>query len=314
MVDAALLDDPAYQYVKLFRTSAEGKNEAVSGVAVYVENENGVVATFVEVQEGRYELPQYLPIKTGDRYRLTMEINDEERLISEWETVPEKVDVAAGYWRQKTRSIYNQNGILVLRNGFDFLINSAPMPHGEVFLRYDYETTHVNEAPFVQPLCPGECRNCYIKTLPVNYVNQTKLIGQKDKTMEGHLVEFIELGVRFSFRFTMLVKQISHSKNAGRYYELVQQQQNYRGTLFDPPPAIISGNIKFSANSEKVVYGLFEVGRVSEIPITVFNGDIENEILTYWDVCIQKRNSGRESPECENCNAEPGAGPRPYYF
>lgn len=140
------------------------------------------------------------------------------------------------------------------------------------------------------------------------------LIGQIDKTMEGHLVEFIELGVRFSFRCTMLVKQISHSKNAGRYYKLVQQQQNYRGTLFDPPPAIISGNIKFSANSEEVVYGLFEVGRVSEIPITVFNGDIENEILTYWDVCIQKRNSGRKSPECENCNAEPGAGPRPYYF
>lgn len=314
IVDAVLIDDPNYQYVNLFRTNLAGTNAAVSGAFIYLENKNGVAATFVEIQEGKYELPVYLPVQTGDVYRLAIEISDTEKLISEWETVPEKVGLTNGSWRQRLRSVYNQNGILILRNGFDFLISTEPMPQNEVFLRYDYETTHINEAPFVPPLCPDECRNCYIRTLPVNYINQTQLIGQRDRPMKEHLVEFIELDVRFSFRFTMLVKQISHTKNAGTYYELAGQQRNLRGTLFDPPPAIIRGNLKSLNNPEEMVYGLFEVGRISEIPITVFNGDFENKILTYLDVCIQKFNSGMAAPECVNCNNEQGAGPRPHYF
>ena len=313
IVDAILIDDPDYQYVKLFRTN-KGTVEVVSSAYVYLENKNGLVATFVEVQQGKYETPEYLPIQTGDTYRLAIEISETEKLISEWETVPEKVGMTKGFWRQRQRSVYNENGILLLRNGFDFLISTEPMPQNEVFLRYDYETTHINEAPFVPPLCPGECRNCYIRTLAANYINQTHLIGQKDRPMKEHLVEFVELDVRFSFRFTMLVKQISHTKNAGTFYELAEQQRNLRGTLFDPPPAVLRGNLKALSNPEVMVYGLFEVGRVSEIPITVFNGDFENKILTYLDVCIQKTNSGARAPECENCNNEPGAGPRPHYF
>lgn len=317
VVEAVLADDARYQYVKLFRLKREGplkeQQEIVADASVQIENSSGDYFQLFPDETGTYLLPGYLQVETGEQLRLLIDVNDNVRLLSEWETVPEKVGIIDGYWERTSSILYNHNGIPITLNGFNFIVNTAEMPTDHVNLRWEYETTHINEAPYASGLCI--CRNCYIRTAtPRNFVNAIRVLNSLQKPLLNHHIEFLRLDRKFSFRMTMLVRQISHTENAGVFYDFVQRQQEIQGTIFDPPPAVIKGNVRLEGQDEASVYGLFEVGRLDELAITVFRGDFEADVITYAAECEQKRFDGIFDPVCINCRAEPGAGPRPYYF
>ena len=316
VVEAVLLDDARYQYVKLSRLKQEGpfthRQEIIADASVQIENMSGDYFQLFPDETGTYLLPQYLPVEAGEQFRVSIEVNDDVRLLSEWETAPEKVEMADGYWERTSSIFYNHNGVPITLNGFNFIVNTAEMPTDNVNLRWEYETTHVNEAPYSPDMC--NCRNCYIKTTPRNFVNAIRVLNSMHKPLLNHHVEFIRLDRKFSLRLTMLVRQVSHTESAGVFYDFVQRQQQIQGTIFDPPPAVVRGNIRSEGQGETSAYGLFEVGRLDELTITIYRGDFEAEVITYASECEQKRFDGIFEPVCYNCGAEPGAGPRPYYF
>lgn len=313
LVEAALLDDDRYQYVKLSKTAQSNEKIPMEGATVFVEDSEGEFHYFLETDLGVYQPETSLTVSEGESYKLHATLNDEIKIESEWETVPREVGIAEAFWTQETKTFFNQFGFPLRRTGFDFKVTTTDLPENEVFLRYQYETTHINEAPFPPPLCTS-CINCYIRTVPSNFINQVTVKGTAAKPLIGHSVQFVELDVRFSFRFTMLIQQITYTENAHEFYAAIAQQRNLQGSIFDPPPALIRGNVFVPGDDDVTVYGLFEVGRITEAPVSVLRSDFENEIITYWDRCISQFRNNRIEPSCEDCNREPGAGPRPYYF
>lgn len=316
VVEAVLLDDARYQYVRVFRLKQEGtlkaRQETIADATVQIENTSGDYFQLFPDETGIYLLPEYLPVQAGEQFRLQIDVNDDVRLLSKWETVPEKVEMTDGYWERTSSVFYNHNGIPITLNGFNFIVNTTEMPTDNVSLRWEYETTHINEAPYSPDLC--NCRNCYIRTTPSNFVNAVRVINSIQKPLLNHHVQFIRLDRKFSFRMTMLVRQVTHTERAGVFYDFVQRQQQIQGTIFDPPPAVARGNIRLEGRDETLVYGLFEVGRLDEMAITVYRGDFDAEVISYATECEQKRFDGIFEPVCYNCYAEPGAGPRPYYY
>ena len=314
IIEAILLDDVRFQKVTLSKIDLEGEVLPVNNATIVLESASGSTHAFQPAENGEYLLLDYILLQTGEKYRLHVEVNDFEKFISDWEEVPENVTISDAYWEPAVFTYYNSNGVEINRNGFNFNVSTGPIPSDEVYIRYTYETTHINDAIYADPRCPMECRNCYIKTVPKDFLRLEASKDSKGKELKDEVVTFIELDKKFSFRVTMLVRQISISKNAYDFYKAIDQQRSLDGSIFDPPPAIIKGNFKVEGQSEAKAYGLFEVGRLDEGVIDIYAGSIERQFLKYADYCMIAARQNQLPDECRFCFAEPGAGPRPYYF
>jgi len=315
IVEAILLDDPRFQKVVISKINDAGEKEIVFGGDALFERKDQPPIFLSQNGAGEFVASQFIELVAGDQYRLFIRLGDNETITSGWEIVPEKILIKSGEWRSTSSSIIDDSGIKVTRNGVEFLVGTDTLPEDEAFIRYAYETTHINEAPFAHPLCPPECRSCYIQTIPTNYLTISGTENARGKILDDQVIDFLPITRRFSFRLTMLVRQITLTKNGYIFYQSISDQQTLEGSIFDPPPSVIDGNLEIDRSTGAEVYGLFELGRLDEVPIDVYKSDIENQFLTYSDICNQVLEVGGNVPaECFACFDEPGAGPRPYYY
>jgi hypothetical protein len=109
---------------------------------------------------------------------------------------------------------------------------------------------------------PKDC--CAICYQTVNVGNQSIFIAQ-DENFNGLKtripVAFIEDdGRRLVNTFRTDIRQISVSPEAYRFLKLVKQQTEISGSVFDPPPASIRGNMISLDNPDEVVLGYFMAG------------------------------------------------------
>ncbi|WP_339816301.1 DUF4249 domain-containing protein [uncultured Imperialibacter sp.] len=313
VVEALLLDDARFQKVVLSKINPDGKSEPFDDARVVLQSDNDDMEIALEPRgEGLYTPLVFVPLTRGDKYRLVIDTDEETKIVSDWEEVPDAVALEGGYWESHTFEFVNDNGVTIKRNGINFKVNTGTFQSPNTFLRYDFETAHINEAPFRDPRC--DCLNCYIISGSDEFLNITSATESEGKSIKDHLVTFLLLDKRFSFRLTMLVRQIAITRNAFVFYQSIDQQRNLNGSIFDPPPAIISGNLYVEGKEDINVYGLFEVGRLSEIPITIYKSNIKNEFLTYLDICYAGLRINNVESFCFSCYAEEGASPRPYYF
>ena len=309
-----MLDDPRYQKVRLLAINANGLTEPVETARVVLETEARAELQMDYQGDGLYVPGDFLQVAAGDSLRLVIYLTGESSIVSEWEAVPEPTGITEGYWEPTVLQTVNDRGVVIEKPGFDFKISTIPFVAEDTYLRYTYETSHVNEAPFSEPRCL--CLNCYITTEPRGFLKVTSALKSKGKSLQDELVDFLYLDRRFSFRLTALIRQITITANAHQFYAAVDQQRKLEGSIFDPPPAIIRGNLSFKGPEDVEAYGLFEVGRLAEVPITIFRSQFDNQFLTYSDICTGAAMRGdREIPdECFFCFAEEGSGPRPYYY
>lgn len=315
VVEAILLDDSSFQKVVVSKINAEGQKEIFFGGEVVLERGDQSSILFSQTETGEFVARQFIELATGDQYRLLIRAKDSETITSSWEKVPEKIRIKSGKWKSAEFSFINDNGVKITRNVVEFSVDTEILPEEKAFVRYTYETTHINEAPFAGPCFFIECKHCYIQTIPANYLTISGTKNAKGNTFKDQLIDLVPIDKKFSFRLTMLVRQITVTENAYNFYQSVSDQQKLEGSIFDPPPSVIKGNLKIEGSSDANVYGLFELGRLDEVAIDVYRSDIEGVFLRYSDFCSQVAMSGGIVPEeCFACFAETGAGPQPYYF
>ncbi|MDN3204943.1 DUF4249 domain-containing protein [Algoriphagus sediminis] len=118
-------------------------------------------------------------------------------------------------------------------------------------------------------------------------------------------VGFIEDdGIRFVETHRAEISQISVSAEAYRFLRLVKQQTEVSGSVFDPPPANIRGNMISLDNPEEVVLGYFMAGAEAkqEIYINAVDMDFRQPVTIIPDDCRVLPNTTREVPPNWNPN------------
>jgi hypothetical protein len=101
-------------------------------------------------------------------------------------------------------------------------------------------------------------------------------------------VGFIEDdGRRFVAVYRYDLKQIGISKEAYRFLRLVKQQTEISGSVFDPPPASIRGNMISLDNPDEVVLGYFIAGGESTRRLYIRKSDLtfNQNTVTIPDDC-----------------------------
>jgi len=143
------------------------------------------------------------------------------------------------------------------------------------FLRWrafgEYE--FVESSRFV-PFPPGP-KSCYVKE-NIDF-DQVFIFSNEDTdgdfTLEQLLVEE-RIDDRFSFKYSFFVEQYSITENAYRFWQAVQREFQRSGDLFEPPPALIQGNIFNRNDPTEIVLGYFSASAVSNDRIFITSADL----------------------------------------
>lgn len=84
---------------------------------------------------------------------------------------------------------------------------------------------------------------------------------------------------RVSFKYSILVRQYGLPEEAWQFWNTLRKNTELTGTLFDPQPSLLPGNITCISDPSEKVIGFITAGEIAEKRIYIKNNE-----LTNWEV------------------------------
>lgn len=227
---------------------------------VAVEDKNGNQYPLVQMGGGTYVHAQ-LPMVAGQEYRLNIRTANNKEYLSDYVVAKLTPDIDAITWKKE------REGVMVYANTHDATNNT-------VYYKWDYDETWEIRSyyPSLYKWMGGTTIVYYGLH---NYEcwkydrSRTILLGttahlQADVVSEAPLT-FIPPGAeRLGVRYSILVKQQTLTKAAYEYFSQMKKNTEALGTIFDPQPSELRGNIRCVTNPEEDVIGYLTASSISE--------------------------------------------------
>lgn len=276
-IDGMVTTGPGPHVIKLTRSDTygsvfEGLIRPVQGATLIVRDDQGRVIFLEENIDARgtYETPSSFSAELGRSYTLQIQLVTGEVYSS----LPERVESVPEIKNLSIQTVQIPvEGETLFRSGAQIYAElEDPGDQKNFYFWRNAESTfmletrpdlYVIRSPNAPPQpAPKAC--CYICYQTENVGNQGIFIAQ-DENFNGLTtkipVGFIEdNGRRLVNTFRTDIRQISVSADAYRFLKLVKQQTEISGSVFDPPPASIRGNMISLDNPDEVVLGYFMAG------------------------------------------------------
>lgn len=290
-IDGMVTTGPGPHVIKLTKSDTygsiyEGLIRPVQGATLIVRDDQGRVIFLEENKDtrGTYETPVNFSAELGRSYTLQIQLVTGEVYSS----LPERVESVPEIKNLSIETVQIPvEGETLFRSGTQIFAElEDPGDQKNFYFWRNAESTFVLEtrpdlyvirSPNAPPQsAPKEC--CYICYQTENVGNQGIFIAQ-DENFNGLTtkipVAFIEdNGRRLVNTFRTDIKQISVSAEAYRFLRLVKQQTEISGSVFDPPPASIRGNMISLDNPDEVVLGYFMAGGEARKRIYIEHSDL----------------------------------------
>lgn len=278
----------------------------IEGAVVTLLDQSGISLRYIESESkpGNYLLKDFIG-KQGSTYSLKVVLPNGEVYQSATERMPLEVGTVSTSYSVERGNLYNFEGDQYL----NILVNaSMPQSKDALFLKWEVE-----EVFAIVPLnCGG-----FTPYNPTCFVTQNadpqKIVlfdgvDVKTNKIENQLVA--TRGVDFSFisRHYFTTYQSSITKESHDYWRKVNILASQVRSIFDAPPAVISGNITNVNNKSEKVLGYFQAthqtfDRFFVLPenlLYLINSDCECdgrfEYPAYCGNCLVSINSSYERP------------------
>lgn len=235
------------------------------GANVQIRNEQGQVWELVEGSRGVYFLPAYQASATGHSYTLHITLADGREYASSPQLmqVPTPIDELTYAYRKITEVEVNGSGERVekTRVGFEVHANGQDPAGEQNYYRWDAEGTfeYFSYAPDWNPPLSTQCWSFLGRI-------DTKAVTTDDRLFNGNRYRqaITVVPADMPTRFLIKVRQYSLTSQAYEFWRLFNQQQTSVGSIFDPPPAKIRGNLYSVTDPKEEVIGFFGASGVSE--------------------------------------------------
>ena len=232
-------------------TDEEGYNipESEAIVKIIDNNEKEVVLTETKPKSGVYASPigSYKG-EVGMAYHVSIITTDGKTYESKPEVIKTSASIDTVYYGFKNIEHLNQYNDIIEEEGFQYYteINFAEK---DSYYMYDFEGT------FKFP-------SCYV---PDSYLVEKKslvfdLLAASDFSKANgvhHTLNFMPPNNKYRFKYSYNLKQYALSKEAYTYFKSIKDRLDLSGSLFDPLPAKIVGNVYNTNDKEEVVLGYF---------------------------------------------------------
>lgn len=234
----------------------------VPSATVQLLDTDGGTYPYTESQEepGTYELFSFKALR-GKSYFIDIVLSDGKHYQSKPEQLRSSSFIDAISYDVNEETYRNNAGQLITENiisaniSTDFSQSAVPP-----FLRWRVEGEYQVQENYPMALSP---KRCYvgvnldlndIRIFDASQVNGNELFAQ---TIAQTPYDF-----RFGEQFCFHVSQFSISEDEYNYWRNIKEIIDIDGSLFDPPPGTVIGNIRNVDNPDEVAVGYFSVASV----------------------------------------------------
>jgi len=277
VVDGTLINSPdsptvitLSRTVRLTDTTTASSPEA--GAAVSVESNTGQFFSFNEMPNGIYH-SNPLVINASDKYRLNITTSSGSQYVSDFVEVKQTPPIDSITWQQ-------QNDVMISLDTHD--------PSNKTkYYRWNFIETYQYEAPLNASLSQNNGVLYYVNSSNQTFdcwrsVNSTEiLLGSSialsaDIINKAPIVTVPQNSQKISIRYSILVKQYALTQEAYQYLQILKKNTENLGSIFDPQPSQLTGNIHSLKNPEELVIGFFSASSVQQKRIFITKYDITN--------------------------------------
>lgn len=300
VVDGSFTNSEEPSIVKLSRSFAfdEAEGPPIQGAQLIIEDDVGNSTILLETHPGVYQTePSTYKGKIGRRYRLLILIPEGEELQSDWEELKAAPPVEAIDYQFEEKIPDNPQAQPI--QGMQLLLSTRAPENNTRFYRWEFEETYAYGIRYpaairvefgarpgrgqdeVFPIGPDEYEGftCW-KTEKSTRILIASTDHKTEDIIEDFPIHYVDNSTsRLYRRYSILIKQYAVSKGYFEYLKALRETNQTTGSLFDPIPNELFGNIKSSNEKEVSVLGYFSVAGVTskrvfisreEIPLGIF--------------------------------------------
>ncbi len=305
VVEGSFTNDPSLNYVRLSYSKpyADPYTQFVLDAEVYVTSAEGERYRFAnDGDDGNYFPVQPLEAAgvVGHTYTLHIEVNGkayESSPITLKKPVPidsvrfevdEQVYSFPGY---KERKVWP---------GYSVQVGYQDPADEKNFLRWTFSSQYeVSTQPrdYLDSLTGlPKPKDCCARCFLTERLNKFKVVTDRltnGQQVINQEVLFIPFYRYLSKKHKLTVYQHTITEEAYEFFRIMEQQKEATGTVFDPPPAEVHGNVYNVNDEDEQVVGYFDASTVSKQEITILSEEIDYPVPEFrWP---------------DDCRALPGA-------
>ena len=295
VVEGSIDTNPGPHYVSLSKSAKFGSifedfSKKVNGALVRIRDEKGNQVILDEVDSGVYATSPSFQAKVGSEYTLIVESNT-ERYIS----IPEKVMPVAPIQslRLEPKKLASLSDV-VFEVGVEVYVDFQDPGDEQNFYLIENIGIHVvHTSPERFELkVPGGfipypkdcCAECWVTEMAgdptVRITSDDRFNGNEASELAAFIVDD---GKRYTDKYLVKILQHSLTKEAFRFFQVLESQLSITGELFDPPPATLRGNVINVIEPTSLVIGYFYATDVSIDSVFIDNALVEESLKIPFD-------------------------------
>ena len=279
--------------IRLSRTSSLTENRTLkeTGASVKIESSNNTSFFLTENTEGSYVINN-VQLDTAFKYRLVITTVNNEEYVSDYEPVRNNPPIDSISWVRESA-------------GVQIFINTHDPQDNTRYYQWDYNETwefHSNYSTslkFIQDGPPNfnnigvvyrdfgdpDIYTCW------SYNASTSLILGSSAKLSHDVIHlpliFIENGAqKLNVLYSVFVNQYSWSKAGYEFLERMKKNTEAVGSVFDPQPSELNGNIHCTSNPALPVIGFFNICTIQKKRVFIKNSDLPE--WGYRQYCVEQ--------------------------
>lgn len=291
VVEGHILDGDQPATVRLSRSFGfdEDRPTLLSGAQVGIRDDQGGETMLAEVSPGMYQsdTSQYQGTP-GASYQLFFETAAGEKYESDWVLMKKGVEIEKIDWQMETQVVDNRTSL-----GVQFYLSSYDPEGLGRYYRWDYVETWEFRVPFpalglwnIQTTSPdwypfSEIPDvCWLSDTSSQIIFGSTIGLSADRIVDQPIRFASTRGNYLQRKYSILVKQYVISEETYSFYQNLKQVTEDLGTLFDPIPSEIIGNIRNVNDPDEAVIGLFSADGYSEKRVFVRRNELPAIVIS----------------------------------
>ena len=257
--------------VKLSRTvqvSSSKSSTPEPDAVVSIDGDNNTSFPLTGQGGGEYAAPA-LGLDTTHRYRLHIHTTDGNEYVSD-------------YSQPKYTPPIDSVGYTVQGNGIQLYVNAHDPKNNTRYYRWDYDetwqfhaehfSTYITNGTDIVARAPSQFTyECFHSDTSSSITLASSAKLAQDVIYQSPLIFIPSTSEKIEVKYSILVKQYALTSEAFNYWENLEKNSQNLGTIFDPQPSELTGNIHCVTNPAIPVIGYLSVGNVQEKRIFINN-------------------------------------------
>jgi len=247
------------------------------GASVTILTNSGGNYPLFETGNGYYKAPG-LNLSSSNTYSLKIVTSGGKAYQSDFVPSKNSPPIDSVYYR-------------VQSNGLNIYADTHDPSHNSVYYRWDYVETYIIHSAFYSFLylqtvpfdtvltrpTADQIFTCWKNDTSSNILVNSSAKLSKDVIADNQITSIASTSEKIGDRYSILVKQYVLTADAFNYYQQLKKNSEQLGSIFDPQPSELPGNVHSVSNPSEPVIGYITAGNPSESRIF-----IDSRYLPAW--------------------------------